>query len=146
MTFCFIYFSCRTNSNSAINLDGAGVDITRNGLWADALARQARSWVVVPTGRTSWVRRLCKIPFSDLLTYTHLLFHSDCHQGLDWHGPSAKDAWDAVEALNAILESRELFAPWKIRSKAPVILVGHSNGGQGAWFLASRFPDRVLAG
>jgi pimeloyl-ACP methyl ester carboxylesterase len=24
--------------------------------------------------------------------------------------------------------------------------MGHSNGGQGAWHLASRFPDRVLGG
>ena len=24
------------------------------------------------------------------------------------------------------------------------LLVGHSNGGQGAWYLASRFPDRVV--
>lgn len=24
--------------------------------------------------------------------------------------------------------------------------MGHSNGGQGAWYLASRFPDRVLGG
>lgn len=25
------------------------------------------------------------------------------------------------------------------------MILGHSNGGQGAWYLASRFPDRVHA-
>jgi pimeloyl-ACP methyl ester carboxylesterase len=24
--------------------------------------------------------------------------------------------------------------------------MGHSNGGQGSWYLSSRFPDRVIAG
>jgi hypothetical protein len=35
---------------------GAGVDILSTKLWQDALPRQKRSWVVVPSGRTSWVR------------------------------------------------------------------------------------------
>ena len=25
-------------------------------------------------------------------------------------------------------------------------LVGHSNGGQGAWHLAARYPDRIVGG
>lgn len=25
-------------------------------------------------------------------------------------------------------------------------MMGHSNGGQGAWHLSSRYPDRVLGG
>ncbi len=29
---------------------------------------------------------------------------------------------------------------------SPVILLGHSNGGQGAWHIASRYPQRVVAG
>jgi pimeloyl-ACP methyl ester carboxylesterase len=27
-----------------------------------------------------------------------------------------------------------------------VVLLGHSNGGQGVWYLAERYPDRVIAG
>jgi hypothetical protein len=34
---------------------GAGVDIFATTLWQDALPRQKRSWIVVPSGRTSWV-------------------------------------------------------------------------------------------
>lgn len=35
--------------------DGAGVRILEQNFWADSLARQKRSWVVIPIGRTSWV-------------------------------------------------------------------------------------------
>ncbi|KAJ7871501.1 hypothetical protein B0H14DRAFT_3570057 [Mycena olivaceomarginata] len=77
-------------------LHGAGVDITQS-FWIDSLPLQQHSWLVAPSGLTSW--------------------------GLDWHGPSANDAWGSVDA---------------------VVAIGHSNGGQGAWYLASRFPDRVL--
>jgi len=35
---------------------------------------------------------------------------------------------------------------YKIPPGCKVILIGHSNGGQGTWYMASRFPDRVLAG
>ena len=27
-----------------------------------------------------------------------------------------------------------------------VLVMGHSNGGQGSWYLAARYPDRVVAG
>lgn len=30
--------------------------------------------------------------------------------------------------------------------KLTVSLIGHSNGGQGAWHLAARYPDRVVGG
>ena len=35
--------------------DGAGVDVTQHTFWADALPRQNHSWIILPTGRTSWV-------------------------------------------------------------------------------------------
>lgn len=35
--------------------DGAGVDIFNFPFWRDALPRQARSWTIIPSGRTSWV-------------------------------------------------------------------------------------------
>ncbi|KAI0057117.1 hypothetical protein BV25DRAFT_1974045 [Artomyces pyxidatus] len=100
-------------------LHGAGVDIISMPFWATALPRQSHSWVIMPIGRTPW--------------------------GLDWHGPSAQDAWQSVEALSAILEQTTSWRPWKLAPDTKVVVIGHSNGGQGAWYLASRFPDRVVA-
>ncbi|KAF7322675.1 hypothetical protein HMN09_00046300 [Mycena chlorophos] len=97
-------------------LHGAGVDIISNSFWPEALPRQQTRWIVVPTGRTPW--------------------------GLDWHGPSAKEAWSSVDALVSILRARQ--PSIHLEEQTPVLLIGHSNGGQGAWYLASRFPDRVL--
>ncbi|KAH7877813.1 uncharacterized protein C8R40DRAFT_1159305 [Lentinula edodes] len=112
-------------------LHGAGVDIfapsPSESFWAQALPRQVWSWVVIPSGRTSW--------------------------GLDWHGPSAQDAWGVLDAVTDILQSSESTTwgknKWGIPSTTPnrkpqAILMGHSNGGQGAWYIAERFPDRVL--
>ncbi|KAK7023879.1 transmembrane protein [Favolaschia claudopus] len=99
-------------------LHGAGVDIAQS-FWIDSLPPQQHSWVVAPAGRTAW--------------------------GLDWHGPSAKDAWASVDALSATLNANSLWHARRVAQDTPVVLMGHSNGGQGAWYLASRFPDRVLA-
>ncbi|KAG6836615.1 hypothetical protein H0H93_006036 [Arthromyces matolae] len=63
--------------------------------------------------------------------------------GLDWHGPSAQDAWASVDSLCTILRGNVDWEQWRIDADARVVLVGHSNGGQGAWYLASRYPDRV---
>lgn len=65
-------------------------------------------------------------------------------QGLDWHGSSAADAFTAVTALHDIV--CEGFANWVYPRDTKVIVMGHSNGGQGAWYMASRWPDRVKAG
>ncbi|KAF8636685.1 hypothetical protein AX17_003490 [Amanita inopinata Kibby_2008] len=99
-------------------LHGAGVDVTQQDFWANALPRQSYSWIIIPTGRTSW--------------------------GLDWHGPSAEDAWSSVQALSQILDSTCQWKFWSYPRDKPIAVLGHSNGGQGAWYLASRFPDRVL--
>ncbi|KAK0431695.1 uncharacterized protein EV420DRAFT_772169 [Desarmillaria tabescens] len=99
-------------------LHGAGVDIVDQSFWADALPRNSYSWFVIPTGRTSW--------------------------GLDWHGPSIKDTWASLDALVAILAANKAWLPWKLEPNIPAIILGHSNGGQGAWYIASRYPDRVL--
>ena len=37
-------------------LDGAGVDIFEMHFWNDSLPRNQCNWIVVPSGRTSWVR------------------------------------------------------------------------------------------
>lgn len=100
-------------------LHGAGVDIFKFPSWSEAVPRQNSSWIILPTGRTSW--------------------------GLDWHGPSAQDAWQSVDALGAILKGHTPWHLWRLPDDARVILVGHSNGGQGTWYMASRYPDRVIA-
>ncbi|KAK0197474.1 hypothetical protein F5146DRAFT_48465 [Armillaria mellea] len=99
-------------------LHGAGVDVVDQSFWPDALPRNSHSWFVIPTGRTPW--------------------------GLDWHGPSTKDAWASLDALVTILATNAVWLPWKLDLNTPAIILGHSNGGQGAWYIASRYPDRVL--
>ena len=44
----------RTSPNHHIS-DGAGVRILEHSFWAESLPRQNKSWVVIPSGRTSWV-------------------------------------------------------------------------------------------
>ncbi|PIL23730.1 hypothetical protein GSI_13480 [Ganoderma sinense ZZ0214-1] len=100
-------------------LHGAGVDIFHSDrFWIKALPRQQHSWLIAPAGRTEW--------------------------GLDWHGSSTQDAWSAVEALCDILASREEWNRWSLAPKTKVLVMGHSNGGQGAWYVAARYPDRVV--
>ncbi|KAK8864370.1 hypothetical protein IAR55_001618 [Kwoniella newhampshirensis] len=57
--------------------------------------------------------------------------------GEDWHGGSMEDVWAAREALSGIIGKIGLEA------SDQTILMGHSNGGQGAWHIAARYPDRV---
>ncbi|KZT03565.1 uncharacterized protein LAESUDRAFT_814646 [Laetiporus sulphureus 93-53] len=99
-------------------LHGAGVDIISMPFWIQALPRQRRSWTIAPTGRTAW--------------------------GLDWHGPSAQDAWSTVDALYGILQHNPAWSEYSLSENTRVLVLGHSNGGQGAWFLASRYPDRIV--
>jgi predicted esterase len=104
--------------------DGSGVELDRSSWtldhssWTQAVSRQNSSWVIYPTGRTSW--------------------------GYDWHGPSTLDIWASHAALRSLISSRDEWKAWSI-DESRVILLGHSNGGQGVWYQASRFPDRVLA-
>ncbi|KZT74257.1 hypothetical protein DAEQUDRAFT_702566 [Daedalea quercina L-15889] len=99
-------------------LHGAGVDILTMPFWIQAVPRQRHSWIVAPTGRTAW--------------------------GLDWHGPSAIDAWGCVDALHDILKRREAWRGYELAENTRVLLLGHSNGGQGAWWNAERYPDRIV--
>ena len=118
-------------------LDGSGVDIFDLPFWRDALPRQGRSWSIIPSGRTSWVCMAMYILFTSLTL----------QQGLDWHGPSTADVWRCVEALEKLLSDEGLpWTLWSIPSNTRVVIIGHSNGGQGAWHITERFPDRVLAG
>lgn len=99
----------------------------------------------MPQGRTAWVS-LRMFLFAFFIHFDSSL--SLCCQGLDWHGPSAADAFAAVSALSRILSSSGSgrWAKWGFDTDTRVILMGHSNGGQGTWYMASRWPDRVCAG
>ena len=116
--------------------DGAGVDILKQTFWADAMPRQERSWVILPEGRSPWVRYYMSVmKFSS---------GNQSLQGLDWHGPSADDAWGTVSALDVILKTCSRRMTWLIAPEK-VVIIGHSNGGQGTWYNAARHPDRVVA-
>lgn len=68
-------------------------------------------------------------------------------QGLDWHGLSTAEVWHCTDALEKLLQDEDLpWTSWSIPSNTQVVLIGHSNGGQGTWHIAERFPDRVAAG
>ncbi|KAH9925287.1 uncharacterized protein B0H18DRAFT_1009468 [Fomitopsis serialis] len=56
------------------------------------------------------------------------------------------DAWGSVDALGEILKSRDAWRGYELADDTRVLLLGHSNGGQGAWWNAARYPDRVAAG
>ena len=112
------------------------MDIFNQPFWAESLPRQRRSWFILPSGRTPWV--CC--PMSSLSCYRI----TRNPQGLDWHGPSADDAWGTVSALSTILETSSKWKAWAI-TPGKVIIIGHSNGGQGTWYNAARHPDRVVA-
>ena len=60
--------------------------------------------------------------------------------GEDWHGGSMDDAWAARHALDRIV------GMLGIKISDQTLLIGHSNGGQGAWHLAARYPDDVIGG
>jgi pimeloyl-ACP methyl ester carboxylesterase len=60
--------------------------------------------------------------------------------GEDWHGGSMDDAWAARDALPIVLTKIG------VEISDQTILAGHSNGGQGAWHLAARYPDRIVGG
>ncbi len=116
--------------------DGAGVDIFKQPFWVDGIPRQERSWVILPEGRSPWVRYH--------MSTTNFPSDNQSLQGLDWHGPSADDAWGTVYALDVILKTCSKRKAWAIAPEK-VVIIGHSNGGQGTWHNAARHPDRVVA-
>ncbi len=60
--------------------------------------------------------------------------------GEDWHDSSMADAWAARDILPTLLGKLGIHLSNK------TLLIGHSNGGQGAWHLAARYPDRIVGG
>jgi len=100
-------------------LHGAGVEAS-NSDWTGAYNRQANSWVLQPTGRTTW--------------------------GYDWHGPSRLNVFNALNTLALSLPGVPASERDQVSANAAkIFMAGHSNGGQGCWYMTSHYPDLLLA-
>ncbi|KAG0364479.1 hypothetical protein BGZ54_007449 [Gamsiella multidivaricata] len=69
-------------------------------------------------------------------------------RGYDWHGASVKNAMNAIHSLADKLPG----VPDAVKNIPGIkpdperlFMAGHSNGGQGAWFLVTHFPDKAIA-
>ncbi|WEW56329.1 hypothetical protein PRK78_001772 [Emydomyces testavorans] len=76
------------------------------------------AWVLFPTGATTW-------------------------SGDDWHTWGFADIQAAIAAIPNWMKAMNWKSPGI--SLEDWIVVGHSNGGQGTWYLLSHQPDKVLA-
>ena len=107
-----------------LTLHGAGVDV-RDLYFSNSIRRQEENWVILPTGHTPW--------------------------GYDWQLASLEAADWAVAAFHKHLYglpatmSEEERQAWQFDPEK-LFVMGHSNGGQGAWYRLSRFPDRAIGG
>ncbi|WRT66336.1 uncharacterized protein IL334_003291 [Kwoniella shivajii] len=86
----------------------------------------------VETTSAMWTEAMPSIP-----GYWSVLPTGRNEWGEDWHGGSMEDVWAAREAFGEIIKKIGVTVSDK------TILMGHSNGGQGAWHLAARYPDRI---
>ena len=75
------------------------------------------AWVLIPTGMTPW--------------------SSD-----DWHTWGFADAQAAVASIPEWINSNSWKGPGVKINK--ILVAGHSNGGQGTWYVASHQPDTML--
>jgi predicted esterase len=114
--------SCQTNQKKApifLVLHGAGVEAD-NPMVTSAMdpGTELCAWVLYPTGVTSW-------------------------SGDDWHNWGFSDVEAAIQAIPDWIDS----ANWRGVGVDTDrwIVIGHSNGGQGAWYTLSHRPDKVLA-
>ncbi|MCJ1391470.1 hypothetical protein MMC18_004334 [Xylographa bjoerkii] len=102
-----------------LNLHGAGLEADSDQVrhMLDSVT-SIRAWTVFPTGVTPW-------------------------SGDDWHTWGLADVQAAVAALPLWIEEVGWAGPSAATDKWYVS--GHSNGGQGTWFVLSHQPDMVMA-
>ncbi|CAO1627392.1 unnamed protein product [Parajaminaea phylloscopi] len=117
-----------------VALHGAGVDIHSSPSWRRALPRQETAWIVMPSGLTPW--------------------------GLDWQQSSLSSwreivsDWEFTKPLMHVSSPNANSASSPPQSKSrgiehtgpKLVIVGHSNGGQGAWHAMVHGGDDILAG
>lgn len=102
-----------------LNLHGSGLESDSHQVrhMLDALP-ELNAWVLFPTGMSPWC-------------------------GDDWHVWGFADVTAAVSAISDWIKNMNWTGPG-IDSESWVV-TGHSNGGQGAWFISSHQPDKVIA-
>jgi pimeloyl-ACP methyl ester carboxylesterase len=82
-------------------------------------------WIIHPLGRTEW--------------------------GYDWHGASVRESKHAVMMMNW-RKRWETLVGWReedsdqVKEEGKLIVLGHSNGGQGCEYFLQRWPDEVIGG
>ncbi|GJJ75379.1 hypothetical protein EMPS_07737 [Entomortierella parvispora] len=115
----------QSSTNSApiiVALHGAGVEVSQSPFWQQEYKQRERSWIVLPTGRSPW--------------------------GYDWHGASIKNVMSTIRGLRDYLPGVP-DALRDVRGMQPdaerILMAGHSNGGQGAWYWVTHFPDLAIA-
>ncbi|KAJ3326374.1 hypothetical protein HDU76_012977 [Blyttiomyces sp. JEL0837] len=106
------------NCPVVLALHGAGVEASLE-FWTNAYKQQDYAWTLFPTGRTPW--------------------------GFDWHGPSFKNVESALLALSHLHGVPPEHALEVGLDEKKILITGHSNGGQGAWWMTSHYPDMALA-
>ncbi|KAJ8610665.1 hypothetical protein MRB53_038444 [Persea americana] len=101
-----------------LNLHGAGLEADTAQLLQSLRGIDLAAWTLFPTGVTPW-------------------------SGDDWH----LCGWADVEAAIAAIPQWILDNDWKGPSAdlQRWLVVGHSNGGQGAWYALTHRPDDVMA-
>ncbi|CED82113.1 Peptidase S9, prolyl oligopeptidase, catalytic domain [Phaffia rhodozyma] len=122
---------------------GAGVEAEWS-FWTESIRRQKSSWIVFATGKTFVFSHFC--PFRLPRSSYSRPFLCTCISltrswGYDYHGPSLRNVLQARQSLSAVIN---LGSPDRVSDWSPhpgTLLIGHSNGGQGAMYLCQRFPD-----
>ncbi|KAM0713690.1 hypothetical protein Q7P37_010652 [Cladosporium fusiforme] len=114
--------TCNATSDSLpiiLALHGAGLEadnrLVRHSL--DPLPDLC-AWVLFPTGVTPW-------------------------SGDDWHNWGFADVQAAVDAIPGWIEQNSWTGPGVDTNRW--LVTGHSNGGQGTWYLLTHHPDKVMA-
>lgn len=102
-----------------INLHGAGLEADSHQVrhMLDAVP-ELNAWVLFPTGMSPW-------------------------SGDDWHVWGLADVTAAVSAIPDWMRNMNWTGPGV--DKESWVVTGHSNGGQGAWFISTHQPDKVIA-
>jgi predicted esterase len=102
-----------------LNLHGAGLEADSQQVshMLDAVP-DLDAWVLFPTGMSPW-------------------------SGDDWHVWGYADVNAAVSAIPEWIQNMHWRGPAVDTERW--IVTGHSNGGQGSWFISSHQPDKVIA-
>ena len=102
-----------------LNLHGAGLEADSHQVrhMLDAVP-ELNAWVLFPTGMSPW-------------------------SGDDWHVWGLADVTGAVESISDWILNMHWTGPG-VDTKSWAV-TGHSNGGQGAWFISTHQPDKVIA-